>query len=276
MAGIKSILLHVDATTASLVRLEVARQIAARHEARITALFAASRDAETLPFAYSAGAVLAARESEWSESTYDEARSRLERSVAGDGPPITWCEVVANTIARGFVEEAAYADLLVVGQQIGLPQAGAAPAGFVESMILDSGRPTLIIPPTLRASGVGRCVLVAWDGSVPAARALTSSLPFLEKADEVHVVSWSAHPKVAPFSRVDVGGYLREHHISAQLHRRDATTHVAEELASLAASVGANLVVMGCYGHSRMGERIFGGASRAALANMPVPVLMAH
>jgi nucleotide-binding universal stress UspA family protein len=275
MAGIKSILVHVDATPQSLARLEITCQLAARHEARITALFGATPDTEHRSFAYSAAATLG-DESEWHAAAHDEARTRLQHCVDGAGPPITWCDVVADSITHGFVAEAAYADLLVVGQQAAVPPAGAAPPGFVESIILDSGRPTLVIPAALRNGSVGQRVLVAWDGSAPAGRVLTSALAFLQRAEQVDVVSWSEHPRSAPFSRVDVGGYLGAHGISARLQQRKATRRIVDELAAMATSLAADLVVMGCYGHNRMSERIFGGTSRTALATLPFPLLVSH
>jgi nucleotide-binding universal stress UspA family protein len=275
MAGIKSILLHVDATPASIARLEMTRELAARHDARITALYAAVPDLEDTSLAYSAGALLA-RQEERKDTWEGEAKRRLQRCIATDGPGVDWCAVVGDSITHGFREEAAYADVVVVGQAMREPTLGSAPAGFAESIILDSGRPTLVLPGIPRSPSVGRCIVVAWDGSTPAARALTGSLPFLQQADEVHVVTWSERPRAAPFSRIDVGRYLRQHNVSTTMHMREATTHVAEELALLATSLDADLVVMGCYGHSRTRERFFGGASRGALAEMPAPLLMAH
>ena len=275
MHGIKSILLHVDATPASIGRLEMTRQLAARHQARITALFGAEADREQASFSYSAGALLA-RQDECDEPARADAKGRLQRSADTNGPQVDWYDVVGDSLTHGFLEEAAYADLVVVGQPAREPTGGSAPAGFAESMILYSGRPTLVFPSLPRTGSVGRRVVIAWDGSAPAARALSGSLPFLHQADEVHVVSWSDRRRAAPFSRVDVGRYLRDHFIAATLHLRPATARVAEELVLLATSLDADLVVMGCYGHSRTRERIFGGASRGALAEMPAPLLMAH
>jgi nucleotide-binding universal stress UspA family protein len=275
MQGIKSILLHLDATPASITRLEMTRQMAARHDARITALYGAEADLDRASFSYSAGALLAQLE-EREEPAHAEAKRRLQLGIDANGPQVDWCDVVGDSITHGFLEESAYADLVVVGQSLREPMAGSAPAGFAEAMILDSGRPTLVMPALPRTGSVGRRVLIAWDGSAPAARALTGSLPFLHQADEVHVVSWSDRRLAAPFSRVDIGRYLRDHYIAATLHLRPATARVAEELALLASSLNADLVVMGCYGHSRARERIFGGASRGALAAMPAPLLMAH
>lgn len=275
MQGIKSILLHLDATPASIARLEMTRQLAARHEARITALYGAEADLDNASFSYSAGALLSQLD-ELGESPQVEARRRLRLGAETEGPLVDWFDVVGDSITHGFLEEAAYADLVVVGQSMREPTAGAAPTSFAESMILDSGRPTLMLPGIPRSASIGRRVLVAWDGSVPAARAVTGALPFLHRADEVHVVSWSDRRRAAPFSRVDIGRYLRDHCIAPTLHLRPATVRVAEELVLLATSLDADLVVMGCYGHSRTRERIFGGASREALREMPAPLLMAH
>jgi nucleotide-binding universal stress UspA family protein len=275
MQDIKSILLHVDATPASLTRLEVTRHIAARLDARITALYGAEADPEGAVFSYSAGALLAKLD-ESEEPFHLEAKRRLQRSADHPGPQIDWCDVVGDSVTHGFLEEAAYADLVVVGQSMRERVAGSPPPGFTESMILESGRPTLVMPYAPRSGSVGRRVLVAWDGSAPAARALTGSLPFLHRADEVHVVSWSDRRRAAPFSRVDIGRYLRDHCIAPTLHLRPATKRVADELVLLATNLDADLVVMGCYGHSRARERIFGGASRGTLAEMPAPLLMAH
>jgi nucleotide-binding universal stress UspA family protein len=275
MSAIRSILLHVDTTPASVARLEITLWLAARLDAGITALFAPAPPEGGSSAGYSAAAVLV-RQEEWAASVRDDALRRLQARAGRVGPSVRWFDVVGDSLSHGFTAEAAYADLVVVGQGAAVPVEGAPSQGFVEAMILDSGRPTLVLPALPRSGTVGDRVLVAWDGSTPASRALTSALPFLQRAAEVHVVSWTDRPCAAPFSRDDVGSYLRRHDISATLHLRPATSSVGAELVLLATSLDADLVVMGGYGHSRARERVFGGASRSALADMPMPVLMAH
>lgn len=277
MSDIRSILLHADATAGSATRLEIASGLAARHGARVTALFGATSDSDESSFAYSAGAALAARATDWNTPAHDAARASLQQRCLGEGAEVAWFDVVGDSLAHGFIAEAAYADLLVVGQQsAGEPEAGAAPAGFVESVILESGKPTLVVPRDARSDAVGERVLVAWNGSAQAARAVTGALPLLRHAEQVHVATWSRQPVAARFSGIDIGEFLRRHGISAVIHPRAASLHVGAELAALALALHANLVVMGCYGRSRISERMLGGASRSLLATMPVPVLMAH
>jgi nucleotide-binding universal stress UspA family protein len=276
MSDVKSILLHVDATPGSAHRLEVARRLASQYAARVTALFGAAWDSERSSYAYSAGAALQEQANDWEKIARDEARTRLQRSAADVEPKVTWCEVAGDSITHAFLGESVYADLLVVGQQPPASTMGAAPGGFVETTILKSGRPTLVLPRATGKEDVGRCVLVAWDGSAPAARAVAGSLPFLGRAEEVHVVSWAPHPLFARFSRMDIGEFLLRHSVKAKLHHRDASAQVATELEAFAGTLNADLVVMGCYGHSRVSERIFGGTSRSALARLPIPLLMVH
>jgi len=89
-------------------------------------------------------------------------------------------------------------------------------------------------------------------------------------------VSWALHPLLGPFSRIDIGEFLLRHGVKATLHHRDASSQVATELEAFAGKLNADLVVMGCYGHSRVSERIFGGTSKSALAGLPMPLLMMH
>ena len=277
MSDIRSILLHADATAGSAVRLEIARGLAARHGARVTALFGATSHTDAMSFAYSASAALAARATDWDTLAHDAARASLQQRCLDEGAEVGWFDIVGDSIAHGFIAEAAYADLLVVGQQAaGEPEAGAAPAGFVESVILESGKPTLVVPRDTRSDAVGERALVAWNGSVQAARALTGALPLLRDAEQVHVATWSRQPVAARFSGVDIGAFLQRHGITAIIHQCAPSAHVGLELATLAQTLRADLLVMGCYGRSRTSERVLGGATRSVLTTMPVPVLMAH
>ena len=279
MSSLRSILLHADATAGSAVRLELARELAARHGASVTALFGATVDTDRLSSAYSAGAALGSRSSEWDTLAHDTARARLRQQCLGEGAEVAWFDVVGDSIAHGFVAEAAYADLLVIGQQSPDEPAGGAPEGFVESVILDSGKPTLVVPREPReprTGSFGQRALVAWNGSAQVARAVTGALPLLRHAGQVHVAVWSRHPVAAPFSGIDIGVFLQGHGIEAVLHQCAPSSRVGQELAALLQSLHADLVVMGCYGHSRTAERVLGGATRSMLATLPVPILMAH
>jgi nucleotide-binding universal stress UspA family protein len=119
-------------------------------------------------------------------------------------------------------------------------------------------------------------VLIAWNGSPQAARAVAGALPLLRRATKVHVASWSRQPMAAPFSRTSIAGHLRRHGVEATPHAYPSTSNVGREVMRVAEALHADLVVMGCYGRSRTAERMLGGATRSVLATMPVALLMSH
>ena len=275
MGAIRSILLHLDATADSAPRLAAARALAAQHEARITAMFGVRPDLERAAYAYSASAALHAVEVQQTLALGVE-RDRLLAMCGKDDPGLTWCDVVGETVTHSFLAEAMYADLLVLGRPTRTDASGAAPPGFVEAAILDSGVPALVVPPWHRRETIGRRILVAWNGSPQAARALRAALPFLARAAEVRVASWAPHAPTAPCSRLDVVAWLARHGVAAQFELHAPAAHVGEEIERTASRLDSDLVVMGCYGHAQLRERLFGGATRSALSALPVPILMTH
>lgn len=271
---IRSILLHLDATPASISRLAFTHALADRHGARVTTLFGVRPHASRVAYAYSAGAALRAIDEE--VLAHEHERARLRELLAEREPQCTWCEVAGDSARHAFVAEAIYADLLVLGTPPGIDDEGTAPHGFVESVILDSGTPAIVVPYPHRQATFGERVLIAWNGSAAAARAMKAALPILQGADEVHVATWTQPPPVAPLSRLDACAWLQRQGIAARMHRGEPVANVAGALAALAAESGADLVVMGCYGHSRLREQVFGGVTRSTLAKLAVPILMAH
>ena len=271
--AIRSLLLHLDATPASITRLAFAHALADRFGARVTALFGTRPNASRVAYAYSAGAALRAAEE---GPPHERERARLRDLLAGREPECAWCEVAGDSVRHGFIAEAIYADLLVLGPPSRADDEGTAPQGFVESVILESATPAIVVPFSDHRQTIGERVLVAWNGSASAARALKASLPLLREAASVHVATWGVQAPVAPFSRLDVCTWLRRHGIDAALHHSASAAHVANDLAALAREVRADLVVMGCYGHSRIREQVFGGVTRTLLADPPAPILATH
>ena len=273
---IRAILVHVDATTESATRLEVACTIAQRQRATVRALFGTGPLTESASFGYSANAALE-QATAVRELRREQTRLHLQRSLGDDAPAVAWYDVVGDSVGHGFVQEALFADLVVLGQHSpAAARDGGAPAGFVEQVVLEAGRPTLVIPQVLHSESVGRRVLIAWNGSAQAARAISGALPLLQAADAVHAVTWGRSAAIAPFSRLDLREVLAGHGIDVTMHQRAPSSHVGEELFAFADALGADLVVMGCYGHGRAAERVLGGATRSSLRRMSVPVLMVH
>jgi nucleotide-binding universal stress UspA family protein len=190
------------------------------------------------------------------------AESRLvEASVSG-------ATKVLGTIARTF-------DLSVVGQ--------AEPKSMrdnlmIEGALFDSGRPVLVVPYIQRAGLKLDRVMVCWDGSRNAARAINDAMPFLSRAKAVDVVTISAgKDKSGKIKGVDIAQHLARHGLNVELRRINAgDVDVANVILSDAADRDADFIVMGGYGHSRLREFVLGGATRGILSSMTVPTLMSH
>jgi len=171
-----------------------------------------------------------------------------------------------------------YADLLILGQHDpDNPLPACLPQDFCEAVLIDSGRPALVVPYIGVPATFGKVALVAWKNTRESARALSAALPMLLRCEHVHVVAWDEGDGSDREAPLDIERYLCRHGIGIRIHRRDAAPkNIGDALLSLVADTSANLLVMGCYGHSRAREWVLGGATRAVLKSMTVPVLMAH
>jgi nucleotide-binding universal stress UspA family protein len=144
---------------------------------------------------------------------------------------------------------------------------------FIEQALLRSGRPIIVVPRDSNAVFSTERVLIAWDGSIHAARAMAGAMSLLEGAS-IKVFTVEEAPKGDSRGNALVD-HLRRHGLDAHWSQRNESD-VAATIMKEAESFRATLVVMGGYGHSRLREFVFGGATRQMLRNTPVPVLMAH
>ena len=182
--------------------------------------------------------------------------------------------------ARSLVRHAHCSDLTLLTQADPSAPGHGLAQDLVEQVILYSARPTLLLPYASRVDAIGRHAMVAWDDSREAARALSDALPLLRLAERVQVVSWNE------FDTPDAGSlrlrldalhqWLLWQGVPAEVGTETSTVGIADAMLSRAAELGADLIVMGAYGHARWAERILGGATRGLLASMTVPVLMSH
>ena len=151
----------------------------------------------------------------------------------------------------------------------------------VEQHVLHSARPTLILPfanEAGRIEKVGSQVLVAWDDSREAARAVADALPLLRRATHVQVISWNeAADETTLRARLDaLRRWLMWQGVVAEVQADTTPIDIAATMLSRAADMNADLIVMGAYGHARWAEWALGGATRGMLESMTVPVLMSH
>lgn len=178
------------------------------------------------------------------------------------------------------LHQAHCADLTVIGQADPASPSFREDKRFVEQVLLDNARPTLIVPHAGRFDAVGVNVLVAWDDSHGSARAAADALPLLRRARQVQLRVWrregnAAEPEIR--ERLEtVQRWLTRQGVAAEVRVETTVAAIGDAILDKAAALGADLIVMGTYGHSRWTERIVGGATRTALARSAVPLLMSH
>jgi nucleotide-binding universal stress UspA family protein len=222
-----------------------------------------------------AAAVLA----EVDEERCSQALKVFDEAMNTPGPLATWGRSRDMPVVGAFAQQALFADLLVLGQYDPTdPANSCVPADFPEAVLAASGRPALIVPYIRPAPPLADTIVIAWKETREAARAVSAALPLLQRAQRVHVLAWGeeAAPGIEG-TGLDLGAYLRLHRVAATWHREGPEPDaIGEVLLSRAFDFGADLLVMGCYGHGRAREWVLGGATRTILRSATMPVLMAH
>ncbi|MGH6950358.1 MAG: universal stress protein [Vitreimonas sp.] len=222
-------------------------------------------------------AELLGRARQEAEAERRKVEARLSRSAREID--LRNAEALSRDLGRVAAVHARYADVAIMTR----PHDGAGAElreEIVEGVLFHSGRPALIAPPGWKGTGIGKRVVVAWDASREATRALSEAQSILENAEQISVVTVDAKPKM--FGHGDqpganIAGHLSRRGLPAEVRNVDSMGRAAS-LAILeeATSLGADLVVMGGYAHSRLRELVFGGATRELLRSATVPLLMAH
>ncbi len=187
----------------------------------------------------------------------------LAASFAGAGQQF-------GQIARRF-------DLAIVGQAEA-EKGGSVEELIAESVLFESGRPVIMVPYIQKAPLKLDRVMVCWDGSRQAARAIADAMPLLERAGLVEVVIvTNERGKKDEIPGADMGQHLARHGLKVDIKRiSEGSIDVADAILSHAADFGADFVVMGGYGHSRLREFVLGGVTHSILRSMTAPVLMSH
>jgi len=261
----RDILVQLDGGEVSPRRLDVALMLAKRWNARLCGLF--------LQKEIDAAALVARRPGTHFEAAAAESRKAFEEATAGVNA--SWQSLPHGDpgfIVSELAIAARYFDLAVVGQGAGdYPQ---LPDDLVERVVLESGRPVLVIPRTGAVDSLGARVAVAWNGSREASRALHDALPFMASAQEVTLIvvprQEAAPPDQSP--QVDIITHLALHGVHAKLETmRSEDIGVMDLLLSRAYDLGADLLVMGAPAGSSFGK---GAGTRFLLRHLTLPVLI--
>ena len=287
---IRTILCPVCGGQVDRLTLPTAFNVARGFGAHVDVVFARPSPTDTVPIigeGLSSGLIdqiTEAAERDWrmrcraARAAFDQVRATFgadERDVPpGPGSLSTaWRQKVGreDSVVRHM---SALSDLVILTNEAG-GREGSHLSATVEAVLLQGGRPVLLVPHHA-PHHVGASVAIAWNGRPQCARAVSGALPLLKMAEAVHVLT-AATARTDPAVAGELVDYLAWHGIDAQASRIDpGEAPVGAALLRAAAELGADLLVMGGYGHSRLRELILGGVTRFVMANAGLPVLMAH
>jgi nucleotide-binding universal stress UspA family protein len=274
----RSILVCLDRSARSSDRLAFAVGLAEQHHAHLTGLYLGYEP--VYPYLPESGsAILLDQMENYLKASEHRVREEFLAKVGQSAIAYDWDAVQSNRIELAAAR-ARTADIAIVGQLDPDDSDGFVAEGFPELVVMGSGRPTLFLPYAGPVPRAFKRVLLAWNGSRESARAVADALPLLVRAENVFVLTVESKadergPVAVP--GVDIATYLSRHGVKSELTRTTGVDLSAGEwLLSRAADFGAELIVAGAYGHSRVREFVLGGATRTLLKNMTVPVLMSH
>ena len=274
----KTILVHFDAGRTAPARLEIALQLAQQFDAHVACLYALS--AVPMPtYAAEAGTIFLEAQERVRTEMLQAARAAYEACVRRSGhQKVEWRSSAADAL-DAVTLHGRYADLVVIGQKNEEWPSGVG-KDFEQRVLFAAGRPILAVPYAFERRPLGRNILIAWNASREATRAVNDALPLLRRAGHVHVLacnprrSGDAHGEVPG---ADIGLFLSRHGVKVTVSTQEGSDiDVGNLLLSRAYDLSADMIVMGAYGRSRMHEFLLGGATRTVLQSMTVPVLMAH
>ena len=241
-----------------------------------------------LAFAYEPvipGAVMGGIPAEFIESQRSEANDKAKAAIArfeagARRAGVSFEHRILNASLSGAAEQLGRLgrrfDLVVVGQP---EREESVPEEVIdEAALFESGRPVIFVPFIQKGGIKLDRVMMCWDGSRAATRAISDSLPLVNRAKQIEVVIVANGPaKSGELPGADLGAHLARHNLKVDVKRiTSPDIDVASTILSYAADSSADLIVMGGYGHSRLREFVLGGATRGMLESMTVPVLMSH
>lgn len=271
----KDLLVTLNHSTQLNHRLQAALDLTDRFDAHLTGIYAE----RPMDFAYY-GDVMGTVAIESIQQQREEHMQQVEQEftkavVLRESK----CTFLADRVTgyQSLFAQAAVSDLIIC-EQNNPNSPETTDTALTEDLIMRTGKPVMVIPYIGCRPTMGQSILVAWDHSREASRAVHDAIPFLQNAEAVNIVSVvKKDSRQHEIATADLAEHLARHNINvvAQDMVRNEVP-VAETLLSRIADTGADMLVMGAYGHSRLREYTFGGVTRTLLNSMTVPVLMTH
>lgn len=272
----KNIIVCVNESDDRDIMISVATRFAKQHDASLTGLYVRIRNAPAVgPYGYISEEIsrdIRKHDDERAGAAKESFNSITDKLAA----TANWIEIDEN---QQPLRAIAYADLVITNQVDYDPYQGGGNMGFVNSLILETGKPIVLIPKGWDTLTFGSNIVVGWDGSREAIRAIQDAMPLLQKANHVEVVCVDHNDVDKTADASKISAYLTRHNVSNsfKLALTDDLLNSPEKvLHSHADKLSADLIVVGGYGHTRLREIILGGVTRFLTKNSTVPVLFSH
>ncbi len=274
-----SVLVQVDLAHGAKARIAAAARIAAEHKASLTGVFLTS--ATTPSYMIGDGIVLAAEAMEaffrerdaQNAKASDTARQMFDAAIRAVGVPGFWQDINGDSEEQ-IVAHARRHDLAVLPRRMKATIGGETISA--EQVGMACGGPVLVLPEAGYPAAFGKRILVAWKDSRESARVLRDAWPFLSAAEEVHFVT-AARDGERQLDEV-LQRHLKNHGCpkARLVMDRDTDASTGEVIRRHIDMLGADMLVLGLFGHSRLQEFVLGGVSRNLLGNLTMPLLVSH
>jgi nucleotide-binding universal stress UspA family protein len=271
----KTILVHVDESPHSDLRIEFAARIAQTHNAHLLGVAVAGvhSGCDDIDDPDSARRMAGLRQAPI------DALKQFEAIARQVGVASFEKRLIDEDAEGGISLLTRYCDLVVLSQRDSHDQSPAASAGFPECVIHNAACPTLIVPSKALPDSTGARMLIAWNGSMESTRAVHSGIPLLQQAKTVEIAALDPGMHCKPLGEqpgVEIARYLARHGVEADIIKQPSRGDVGDALLSLAANLGSDMLVAGFFGRWHFGEIVLGGVTNTVLGSSTVPVLMSR
>lgn len=276
---LKDCLIHLDTSRQSRVRLEAAAAFAMRHNAHLTGVYVITPPQIPGYLRAEISDEVLQRQARHARVLAKEVETSFNECVRRTGITSEW-RCVEGAALAALCLHGRYADIVITGQRNRFGEEGAEDPAIPDQLVLAVGRPVMVIPAAGEFPVIGERVMVAWDASRLATRAINDALPLLAMARHVSVLAVNPKGGEAGHGEIpcaDICLHLARHGVRAEaqhLHADDIDA--GDMILSRAADAAIDLLVMGAYGHARWREVVLGGVTQHMLRHMTVPVLMSH
>lgn len=278
----KNILVHIDDSKTCAQRVSAAMDLAKKQGAQVTGIALALESTISTYIGIDIPSHLTREQQVFVSNAAKSAVSKFNAAAKEAGveysSQIITCPATKAPARLAFFSR--HADLTFVGQPNPDERGKAFQESLMDGVLHDSGRPVYVVPYIGRPSMKKRKAVVAWDGSKKAVRAINDAIPLLQNRDEVTVLVVNPKERGKEFGGkqgANITDHLMRHGVNATVDYQVAPElSIDTVILNYLSDAGADLLVMGAYGHSRMRERAFGGVTDSILRHMTVPVLMSE